>query len=141
MVGSIFFWEGILKFVYTNQGTGRFTKLGFPFPESSATLIAIIEIIVGLFIIAGFFSRASSLILAGEMIIAILLTKIALFNGTSPLPLPPVPPTIGIWAVLHEIRTDYALLMSCLFLVINGPGKFSLDAMLHNKSRYSTEIF
>ncbi len=33
MAGSVFLWEGILKFVYTNQGVGRFTKLGFPLPE------------------------------------------------------------------------------------------------------------
>lgn len=33
MAGAVFFFEGILKFVYANQGVGRFTKLGFPFPE------------------------------------------------------------------------------------------------------------
>jgi len=27
MAGSVFLWEGILKFVYANQGVGRFTKL------------------------------------------------------------------------------------------------------------------
>ena len=32
MVGGVFLSEGILKFVYTNQGVGRFTKLGFPAP-------------------------------------------------------------------------------------------------------------
>ena len=25
MAGGVFLWEGILKFVYTNQGVGRFT--------------------------------------------------------------------------------------------------------------------
>jgi len=30
MAGSVFFWEGLLKLVYTNQGVGRFTKLGIP---------------------------------------------------------------------------------------------------------------
>jgi putative oxidoreductase len=33
LAGSVFFSEGILKFVYVNQGVGRFTKLGFPFPH------------------------------------------------------------------------------------------------------------
>jgi hypothetical protein len=37
-----------------------------------------------------------------EMIVAILSTKISLYLGTSPLPLPAAPPKIGIWAVLHE---------------------------------------
>ena len=26
MAGSVFLWEGVLKFVYANQGVGRFTK-------------------------------------------------------------------------------------------------------------------
>ena len=36
MVGGVFFWEGLLKFVYVNQGVGRFTKLGMPFPALTA---------------------------------------------------------------------------------------------------------
>ena len=36
MAGGVFLWEGILKFVYANQGVGRFTKLGLPFPVSIA---------------------------------------------------------------------------------------------------------
>ncbi len=47
--------------------------------------------------------------------------------GTSPLPLPPVPPQIGIWAVLHEIRSEYSLQLTSLFLIIVGPGVLSLD--------------
>jgi len=27
MAGGVFLWEGILKFVYVNQGLGRFAKL------------------------------------------------------------------------------------------------------------------
>jgi hypothetical protein len=30
IAGGVFLWEGILKFVYENQGVGRFTKLGMP---------------------------------------------------------------------------------------------------------------
>jgi len=30
MAGTVFLWEGIMKFVFANQGVGRFTKLGFP---------------------------------------------------------------------------------------------------------------
>jgi putative oxidoreductase len=62
--------------------------------------------------------------------VAILSTKISLYLGTSPLPLPPAPPKIGIWAVLHEIRSDYAQLLICVFLLIEGAGKKSLDAAL-----------
>jgi putative oxidoreductase len=44
MAGGVFFWEGLLKFVYTNQGVGRFTKLGFPYPHFTATFVACFEI-------------------------------------------------------------------------------------------------
>jgi uncharacterized membrane protein YphA (DoxX/SURF4 family) len=130
MAGGVFFWEGILKFVYANQGVGRFTKLGFPFPASMAHIIATGEIIGGLLLLFGLFTRFVSLYFIIQMIVAVLTTKVSLYLGTSPLPLPPAPPTIGIWAVLHEIRSDYAQILTCLFLLIEGPGIRSLDFRL-----------
>src|SRR5260221_7413538 len=128
MAGSVFFWEGILKFVYVNQGVGRFTKLGFPFPETTAHFIATGEIIGGLFLIFGLFTRITALYFIIQMIVAVLSTKIGLYLGTSPLPLPPAPPKAGIWAVLHEIRSDYAQLAVCIFLLVEGGGRRSADA-------------
>jgi len=133
MAGGVFFWEGILKFVYVNQGLGRFTKLGFPMPELTANFVATTEIIGGLFLLFGLFTRFTAFWFIIEMIVAILSTKISLYLGTSPLPLPPAPPKIGIWAVLHEIRSDYAQLLICIFLLIEGAGKKSLDAILKNQ--------
>jgi len=127
MAGSVFLWEGILKFVYTNQGVGRFTKLGFPFPETTAHFIAVGEIIGGLLLIFGLFTRIVSFYFIVQMIVAVLSTKIDLYLGTSPLPLPPAPPKVGIWAVLHETRADFAQIMTCLFLLIEGAGRISID--------------
>jgi len=127
MAGGVFFWEGILKFVYTNQGVGRFTKLGFPFPEVTANFVATTEIVGGLFLLAGLFTRFSAFYFVVEMIVAILSTKIALYYGVSPLPSPPAPPTMGFWAVLHEIRSDYAQVLTCAFLLLQGAGRISLD--------------
>src|SRR5215469_12914286 len=98
MAGGVFFWEGLLKFAYANQGIGRFTKLGMPFPHFTATFVGGLEIVV-----------------------AILSTKISLYLGTSPLPLPSAPPRVGFWAVLHEIRSEYAQILTSAFLLINGP--------------------
>jgi len=133
MAGGVFFWEGILKYVYTNQGLGRFTKLGIPFPEISAHFIAVLEITGGLLLILGFLTRPFAFLFICEMIVAILSTKISMYLGTSPLPLPSVPPQIGIWAVLHEIRSEYAQIITSIFLFINGPGKLSLDAVFSKK--------
>jgi len=128
MAGSVFFWEGLLKLVYVNQGVGRFTKLGFPFPELTAHFVAGFEIIGGLLIMAGLFTRLVALGFVVEMVVAILSTKISLFLGNSPLPLPASPPKVGLWAVLHEIRSEWAQLTTCLFLVLAGPVLWSLDA-------------
>src|SRR6266705_2293374 len=106
MTGSVFFWEGILKFVYVNQGAGRFTKLGFPFPETTAHIIAVGEIIGGLLLIFGLF------------------TRIVAFYFK-----------IGIWAVLHEIRSDYAQILTCLFLLIEGAGRRSLDFVISTSKK------
>jgi putative oxidoreductase len=86
-------------------------------------------------LIAGFLTRLIAIPFVIEMLVAMATTKIALYLGTSPLPLPPAPPQVGIWAVLHEIRSDYAQIMSVLFLGIVGPGRWSVDAVLARKRR------
>jgi uncharacterized membrane protein YphA (DoxX/SURF4 family) len=135
MAGSVFFWEGMLKFVYVNQGVGRFTKLGFPFPETTAHLVATAEMIGGLLLLVGLLTRITALFFVVEMVVAILSTKISLFLGTSPLPAPPAPPKMGIWAVLHEIRSDYAQILTCLFLLIEGPGRRSIDFVISTSKK------
>ena len=130
MAGTVFLWEGILKFVYANQGVGRFTKLGFPAPHFTATADAWLEIIGGLLLVTGLMTRLIAIPFMIEMLVAMASTKIPMYLGTSPLPLPPVPPQIGLWAVLHEIRSEYAQLASCAFLLLAGPGRWSLDALL-----------
>ncbi|HET9990691.1 MAG TPA: DoxX family membrane protein, partial [Kofleriaceae bacterium] len=52
------------------------------------------EIIGGLLLIAGLCTRLIAVPFIVEMIVAILVTKVALFLGTSPLPPPPSPPSV-----------------------------------------------
>jgi len=138
MAGWVFFWEGVIKFVFVNQGVGRFTKLGMPMPEMLAPAIAVLEIVGGLCLIAGLLTRPFALLFIGEMIVAILSTKISLYLGTSPLALPPVPPQTGFWAVMHEWRSDIAQLACSLFLLLEGPGPWSLDASLRSSTRQAS---
>jgi putative oxidoreductase len=137
MAGSVFLWEGILKFVYANQGIGRFTKLGMPLPHFTADFVACLEIVGGLLLLSGLLTRLIAVPFVVEMIVAILSTKISLYLGTSPLPLPAAPPKMGMWAVLHEVRSEYAQLLTVLFLMINGPGRWSLDAVLGKQKQES----
>src|SRR5277367_1245950 len=133
MAGGVFLSEGILKFVYTNQGVGRFTKLGIPAPELAATFVGGLEIVGGILLIAGLFTRVIAIPFIIEMVVAILTTKIGLYLGTSPLPLPPALPKVGFWAVMHETRSDYAQILTAIFLLVVGPGSWSLDALLRRR--------
>ena len=74
----------------------------------------------GIMLMLGLGTRLIAIPFIVEMLVAMLSTKPAHFFGTSPLPLPPVPPQTGLWAVLHQIRSEYAQLVSCLFLLFSG---------------------
>ena len=138
MAGMVFFFEGILKFVYANQGVGRFTKLGFPVPEFTAHFIAVGEIAGGLMLIFGLFTRLVAVYFFIQMMVAVISTKIGLYHGISPLPLPAAAPKMGIWAVEHESRSDFAQLLSCFFLILEGPGRKSLDFLKKRGSKIYT---
>ena len=129
MAGGVFLSEGILKFVYPNQGVGRFAKLGFPAPELTATFVGTLEIVGGVALLAGLLTRLVAIPFVVEMIVAVLTTKVSLLLGTSPLAPPPSPPKVGPWAVLHEMRSEWAQGLTCAYLLIVGPGPWSLDAI------------
>ncbi|EPG75744.1 DoxX family protein [Leptospira fainei serovar Hurstbridge str. BUT 6] len=135
LVGGVFLWEGIIKFLYANQGVGRFTKLGFPEPGIVSGFIGGLEIAGGLLLIAGFLTKPIGCLFIIEMIVAMLTTKVPLYFGTSPLASPQAPPIVGIWAVLHEIRSEYAQLLGSLYLVLSGPGRNSIDAILKRRAK------
>src|ERR1700761_866140 len=81
MAGGVFFWEGLLKFAYANQGIGRFTRLGFPYPGETAAFVACLEIAGGLLVMSGLLTRFISVPFIIEMIVAILSTKIGVLLG------------------------------------------------------------
>jgi uncharacterized membrane protein YphA (DoxX/SURF4 family) len=131
MAGGVFVGEGLLKFVFpATLGVGRFHALGIPAPELMATFVGLVEIVGGLLFLLGWFTRLAAIPLMIDIVVAILSTKIPLWLGTSPLPLPPVPPQVGVWAVVHEIRSDVAQLLCSGFLLLMGAGPWSLDAFL-----------
>jgi len=82
-------------------------------------------------------TRLIAIPFVAEMIVAILSTKISMYPGTSPLPLPPALPQVGFWAVLHEVRSEYAQVLTALFLMLNGPGAWSRDAVLRKRRKWA----
>lgn len=135
MAGTVFFFEGILKFLYPNQGVGRFTKLGFAYPKATAHIIATGEINCGLLLVLGLFIRFVSFYSIIQMIVAVLSTKIGIYLGNSPLPMPVVPPKVGIWAVEYESRPDFAQILTCLFLLFEGAGQMNADFIISTSKK------
>jgi putative oxidoreductase len=85
---------------------------------------------VDLLLLFGLFTRYVSLYFILQVVEAVLSTKITLYLGSPPLPMPAVAPKVGIVAADHETRSDYAQIMACLFLLIEGTGRMSLDFII-----------
>jgi uncharacterized membrane protein YphA (DoxX/SURF4 family) len=45
----------------------------------------------------------------------------------------PMLSTNGFWHMAHEMRTDWAMLLGSLFLLVMGPGPHSVDAWWHSR--------
>ena len=134
MVGAVFLSEGLQKFIFpAMRGVGRFESMGFPSPGFFATFVAIFEIICGLYILFGFFTRGAAIAMLVNMTVAIIVTKIpiAFAQSFDPFVLRELK-TYGFWSMAHEMRTDYAMWLGSLFLLISGGGKWSIDLWVSN---------
>jgi putative oxidoreductase len=131
-VGGVFLSSGLVKFVFANQGAGRFAKIGLPDPSFLASFVGGTEVVCGTLILAGLFVRLAALPLVVDMLVAIATTKLPLLFGTGPEPVA-APPKIGLWAFAYQARLDVTMLFACGFLVVAGAGLLSLDAMLSRR--------
>jgi uncharacterized membrane protein YphA (DoxX/SURF4 family) len=123
-VGSVFFSEGIQKFLYPDErGVGRFLKIGIPASEVLAPFVGFVEIVCGALVLLGLATRLAAIPLAIVMLTAIATTKIPILRST------------GFWDMAHEARTDFAMLLGALFLLAVGGGPASLDAIIARRSR------
>lgn len=117
LVGLVFLSEGLQKFLFPESiGAGRFAKIGFSNPELTATIVAVFEIVCGSLIVLGLFTRLAVLPTITIMLVAIATTKLPILRES------------GFWKMAHEARTDYAMLLGSLFLLIVGGGRASIDA-------------
>jgi putative oxidoreductase len=118
-VGAVFLAEGIQKFLFPDAlGVGRFTKIGIPDPHLMAPFVGVFEVGCGALLILGLLTRLAAIPLIIDMLVAVATTKIPILLKS------------GFWAMAHEARTDYAMLLGCLFFLIVGAGRWSMDACL-----------
>lgn len=118
-VGAVFLSEGIQKFLFPAiRGAGRFEKIGLPSPEFLGSFVGAFEILCGILILLGLLTRLASVPLIVIMLVAFATTKSEVYVEK------------GFWELLHGSRTDWAMLLGSIFLLIKGGGKWSLDRNL-----------
>lgn len=116
MVGAVFVSEGIQKFLFAEKlGASRFSKIGLPNPDFLGPFVGSFEIVCGTLILIGLFTRLAAIPLLVIMLVAIATTKMPFLIDN------------GLWSMLHESRTDWAMLLGSIFLLIKGGGKRSFD--------------
>jgi uncharacterized membrane protein YphA (DoxX/SURF4 family) len=122
MVGLVFLSEGIQKFLFADKlGSGRFAKIGLPSPEFLGPFVGTFEIVCGVLVLLGLLTRFASIPLLIIMLVAIAVTKSELLAND------------GFWEMMHGSRTDWAMLLGSIFLIIEGGGRWSLDSKMVDK--------
>jgi len=132
IVGGTFLSEGIQKFLFPDAlGVGRFVKIGIPYPEVMAPFVGVFEIVCGALLIVGLLTRLAAIPMIINISVAIVSTKIPVLlgHGFWMFNLPKAN-SYGFWSMMHEARTDFAMLLGGIFLLIVGAGCISIDALL-----------
>jgi putative oxidoreductase len=116
-VGVVFILEGIKKFLFpADWGVGRFIKIGIPAPQVMAPFVGTVEVVRGALLLIGLLTQLAAVPLLIDITVAILSTKVPLLLQR------------GFWPMEADARTDYAMFMGLLFLLIVGAGPWSIDA-------------
>ena len=109
--GGVFVAFGVGKFTQHASEVASFEEYGLPAADAFVYAIGVVELVGGLLLVLGLLTRPAALVLAGDMVAAIILSGIALGEIIS-LTLAP------------------AELLICLYLLWTGPGVFALDHRL-----------
>lgn len=122
IVGLIFLSEGIQKFLFPEiVGESRFEKIGFDYATFFAYFVAIFEIVCGTLVLLGLLTRIAAVPLLVIMLTAFVTTKFPILIND------------GFWFMAHAARTDFAMTLLLVFLLIYGPGKYSLDNLFYKE--------
>jgi uncharacterized membrane protein YphA (DoxX/SURF4 family) len=135
LVGWVFLAEGIGKFLYpAEQAAGRFAQIpAIPAPWFFGPFVGCLETLFGVLLLLGLFTRLAAFMLLLDITVAILTTKIPILAGHH-YGLPELK-HYTFWGMLHESRTDFSMWFGCLFLLIVGGGRWSMDAAAMTRHR------
>ena len=115
--GLIFATQGFLKYADPNLGVNRFARIGFPAPLFTAHFVGTFEMVCGVLVLLGLWTRISAIPLLIVISTAIATTKLPELYR----------PNQGFWYMVSDARTDFSMFCCLLFLIISGPGVWSMD--------------
>ncbi len=120
VVGWAFYLTGSGKWAHFDNTVTFFTELGIPYPEANAAFVATLELVGGIALVLGLFTRIFAAGLASTMVVALLTADKQRF--------------LESWSTASEISpTDISAFVFLLFfawLALYGPGPLSLDRLL-----------
>jgi len=111
VAGAIFVSVSTGKFVDHMQEAMDFKSYGVPIPDTAVYVVGVLELVCGLLLVIGLFTRVAALLLAANMVGAI--STAGVMEGGS-----------------FHLGVAPALLVAMLFLLWAGPGAFALDNKL-----------
>jgi putative oxidoreductase len=117
--GAVFVVFGAAKFLNHGAEVDSFGTYGLPAPDTFVYLLGAIEVVGGALLVIGLATRLAALVLAGDMVGAIIISG------------------IGQGEVI-SLTLAPALLVATLYLVKRGAGERSLDARLAAVGQSST---
>ena len=139
LVGVVFASEGLQKFLYPDAlGAGRFAKIGIPAAYLMGPFVGAVELVGGILIIVGLLTRLAVIPLIMDISVAIASTKVPILIGQGYLGFAAPSGKTGFWAMLHEARTDFSMLLGSCFLLAVGAGACSIDAWLQRRPSVTT---
>ena len=112
VIGLVFLMHGSQKLLSLASTAAFFDSIGIPIAQVAAALVTALEILGGVALILGWFTRLVAALLAIDMAVAILTARM---DG-------------GFFAP-SGFEFELTLLGGCLTLAVMGAGGFSLDAM------------
>jgi putative oxidoreductase len=113
------FFPSLQKLVFPEDlGAGRFVKIRIPAAEFTAPFVCVFETVCGVLLIVGLLTTLGAIPMIIDMRVAISTTKVPILLKS------------GFWAMAHEARTDWSMLLGSIFLLVTGAGLWSLDAIL-----------
>jgi putative oxidoreductase len=117
VVGEVFMTSGWIKLHNLPQMVENFTGWGIPFPQLTTPFVSMVELVGGVLLLLGFYTRLAAIPLAVVMVVAI---------------------ATVLWPDVDSLDTllglsESAYLAIFLWLAVAGPGLVSVDHWLQKR--------